>query len=885
MSRSCLKTPGGLRAAASTAAGVGQNHPYVVNMGGFARLVRRAFARARGTPGISRQLLNAALLLSVLGVVAAYGQGHTIAGNKVVVDRQAHWQQWTFPGGTLDIDETGTVRPHFVPKNTLATSDIAAFIKRGKGSEDATLRDALSAGTRAADLAHLLDGDLSTYWEPDPASPLRQWWFEIDLGRLVAATHIRLTFVGEELGDPFLQFVILTSDGAEVTKGQRRFNQVFRTLKSNKDQREFEIELDPTRFDREGRMVSDYIRFVRLTITDTDSTRAAEVSAEQYDQLAAADQGAVDFYKKAGAGQVQVSEATYEVVDSALRGEIRRYRRERPRLAELEVQTLGENISLGLVERRGAALLTFLDNAPATAFFDGIFETSLAFTSTDEIRELFFDLGSSFWIDRHQIYYDRQRSRFPNYDLQTSDGSLAADGSLVWTTQASRRNRATSGHYTGDVYDVDTFAPTRTRFARILFWGGGQFKPREVQFYGEGFQPEVELVSPLIRLGSSKNLVSVEWDGDADVGTFIEIQTRTGSELVEEYSYFNSGGAEVSAEAYAGLGFFSKGRIDTTEVPGGDWSAWSLPYEASGAAITSPSPRQFLELKARLVSDDPHRAAELRSIRLNFVEPLARQLLGEIEPSVVGALGKEQELSLFIKPSFAAQSAGFDEVQIRAPDNMALEFRGLRLGREAQWESAELVASAEVVATAPDSLWVRLSEVVSPSAADLIEVQFATALYLPGAVFKASLGHSALENSWQRVDPADATELATGQGMLLVGPEGGRHVLGDLSIDSGVATPNGDGVNDELAFSFAVTKLTGTQPLHVRIYDLAGRLVRHWQETRPLVSGEYALRWSCEDQSGALVAPGMYLLEVEVVPNDDSRVERTARHRLVHVVY
>ena len=127
--------------------------------------------------------------------------------------------------------------------------------------------------------------------------------------------------------------------------------------------------------------------------------------------------------------------------------------------------------------------------------------------------------------------------------------------------------------------------------------------------------------------------------------------------------------------------------------------------------------------------------------------------------------------------------------------------------------------------------------------------------------------------------------MATGQGMLLVGPESGRHVLGDLSIGSGVATPNGDGINDELAFSFAVTKLTGTQPLHVRIYDLAGRLVRHWQETRLLVSGEYALRWSCEDQSGALVAPGLYLLEVEVVPNDDSRVERTARHRLVHVVY
>ena len=61
-------------------------------------------------------MLNAALLLSVLGVVAAYGQGHTIAGNRVVVDRQAHWQQWTFPGGTLDIDETGSCVPTSCPR-------------------------------------------------------------------------------------------------------------------------------------------------------------------------------------------------------------------------------------------------------------------------------------------------------------------------------------------------------------------------------------------------------------------------------------------------------------------------------------------------------------------------------------------------------------------------------------------------------------------------------------------------------------------------------------------------------------------------------------------------------------------------------------------------
>ena len=59
-----------------------------------------------------------------------------------------------------------------------------------------------------------------------------------------------------------------------------------------------------------------------------------------------------------------------------------------------------------------------------------------------------------------------------------------------------------------------------------------------------------------------------------------------------------------------------------------------------GDHFSEPAP--ILELKARLVSDDPHRAAELRSIQLNFVEPLANQLLGEIEPGVVGALGRSR---------------------------------------------------------------------------------------------------------------------------------------------------------------------------------------------------------------------------------------------------
>ena len=126
-----------------------------------------------------------------------------------------------------------------------------------------------------------------------------------------------------------------------------------------------------------------------------------------------------------------------------------------------------------------------------------------------------------------------------------------------------------------------------------------------MQFYGEGYQPEVVLESGLIPLQEAKNLVSIEWDADTPPNTSLQIQTRTGNEVAEVYRYYDSGGVEVSAGKYEKLGFFKKGRIDTLQVAGSDWSNWSAPYAESGASITSPSPRQFLSLRVRMMTDDP----------------------------------------------------------------------------------------------------------------------------------------------------------------------------------------------------------------------------------------------------------------------------------------
>ena len=292
-------------------------------------------------------------------------------------------------------------------------------------------------------------------------------------------------------------------------------------------------------------------------------------------------------------------------------------------------------------------------------------------------------------------------------------------------------------------------------------------------------------------------------------------------------------------------------------------------------------------MRARLLSSDPQAGATLEAVRLNFVEPVAAQLQGEVVPAVVEALGVEQEFSLFVK--IGDQADPFDDILLEAPGSIRLQFGQLLVGRESEWETEDVrrVADSElrIMSTDPDSLWVQVDEPVLPGSADLIELQFTSALYAPGAVLAALLGNSSRADSWQRVDAGDATALAAGDGMVVVGPIGGHRVLGEVDISSSVMTPNGDGVNDETTFEFPVINLTGRQEVEVRIYDLSGRLVNRITEERPQVSGEYEISWNGREAGGGTVVPGIYLVAIEVDTDDALSVESAVTHRLVHVVH
>ncbi|MSR83400.1 MAG: hypothetical protein EXS58_10830, partial [Candidatus Latescibacteria bacterium] len=387
------------------------------------------------------------ILATCLLIGQALAQGHQVTGNQVVINSSRHWQRWQYALGTIEFTAGGGVRAHALRKNINATADIVDYLRlftpsalAKKKPEELTLLDAVQAGSNRQGVPLALDGDPATYWEPAPPSEgvdlATQWWFLVDLGRFVFAKKIVLKFVDEELGDPFLLFDVLVSDGTKparvVGADNPEYQTVLRMLQSNKSQRRFEIDLggDDPEVQGEG------LRFVQVVVTGSDRTRGREVSQSEYAGLAAGDQGAMEYYKRLADGrEIEVDQNIYQDLPAERRGSTHYFRRERPRLAELEVWTEGDEILSGTLARGGVA------NAPLQTlslggFIDGDLESfsrpfvGVVSLAAENDREIFFDLGSFFWIDSQRLAYGPFHATFGDYNLEFSDGARAADGTL-----------------------------------------------------------------------------------------------------------------------------------------------------------------------------------------------------------------------------------------------------------------------------------------------------------------------------------------------------------------------------------------------------------------------------------------------------------------------
>ena len=849
---------------------------------------------------------------------AAAQPGYGIGGNQVVVDSPSHWKNWEFAEGTLEITPSGELRPRRWRRRTNAVLDIADHLRWNppgqlarKDPASITLLDAVQGVSNRRGVVNVLDGDATTYWEPeilsDDVELATQWWFTVDLGRIVLVDRIVLKFVDESLGDPFYLFEVLVSNGqapgAVPVSRDLDFRPVIQTLWPNKNQRVFEAdftEFDPlaatesaavnsaSRAVRTGKTThSEYrrkenakrsVRFVQVVVRGSDRDRGREIGEEAYRRLlekSPEEAGAVEYLKRlSNGGEATLDSVDYERLSPSLRGGIRYFRRERPRLAELEVWSPGDDLASGVIRRKGSIVNSSYASAFPLNLIDGNIQSHEIMTQSNYqdpnrlAEELSIDLGSYFWISGLRLAGGRGDAYhailWRSYRLDYSDGSREGDGSQRWVTLAERN--ADHGRI---ALHIEEFPPVIARFFRVqwdLLPEYFQARLGELQLYGEGYQPRVELTSSLIQLGAGRNLTTIEWDSDRQPGTRVEVQTRTGNTLDTLLRYYKADGKEISRGAYNKIRLKSqKGDAVPELVASPDWEPWSEPYELpSGSAVTSPSPRKYLKIRARLLSDDPDAFATLGAVRVNFSEALADSLKGQVIPARVDSLGVERNFSLFVEVGPLKQR--FDAVLVTPPPGMELSFDP---GRESVFagpasafvEGGDLdglrLQKVRVESDAPDSL--RLGFDALGREVEMLRVDFRGVLLAAGGRLRAYLRNSQGDGSWQRVD-----EKVPRSSLQLIARPGNVRPIRDVKITPPVFTPNGDGVNDELRLDFTVVMVGAGTAVVAEVFDLRGLLVRRLEERREIGAGTYSMAWNGRDEAEKLVPPGVYAVRVKL---------------------
>ena len=759
---------------------------------------------------------------------------------------------WEYPHGLVEVMPEGTVVKRF-GKGFNALADVEGYSASLIGDHG---QRHLWTPSNPDDIDLLADQDVETWWKPDAADPLNRWWVEIDLGRAVAANKLRLTFADTLDGRPFEFFSVYTSPGVQQYSSPEQivFTRVGRPVNNN---------------------TSSVVEFDLKTQDPGSATGLHLVTQDSLDFVL------FRFVRFEAAGKT---------LDAAL--------------AEIEVETVGFNLGLrvtteGKLEEGKEVWGGYSWTSDKRDCVcgkatnpDGLIDGDIhgRYWTIEADAEDWathgtwwgVDLGSVFRIDR-LIWLPLIQGESPliyGWDRQRQDKYYLVDFLLSDGTPSTRSDPDVEGSYDYELLSTIDNEPAPRSWAfdlqfpseevRRIFWRrrkGSTKWLRALQlfiYHSEGYPAQVQLESIDMDLGGAFSVRSVEWDADLPPQTRIEVETQTGNGYQTVTRYYLKNGREVTKADYEAAKSRQRGDIVDDRIRDATWSGWSLPHRFSGQAFLSPTPRQWMRVRVKLISDDPEVMPSLRSLSFVMNTPvIGSGLVGQILPREA-SLDSLQEFRYLIRPNqYDRNDTGFDRVLILIPPEAdeADLVRVLVGGREVE-ASAQLRGDSLVVDLPPPAV-----------RRDSVEVFFRTRLYESPTVFDAFVLNSSEEDNAQGVVPADL-----GLDQVYV-PE----VVSAVSLFQNLAygqvvTPNGDGVNDLLELSFNVVK-TKQEP-RVRIYGLDGSLVAELADATPTL-GRTLYTWDGRDMGGEVVPPGIYIaqLRLEADAGDETL------QKLVHLVY
>lgn len=407
---------------------------------------------------------------------------------------------------------------------------------------------------------------------------------------------------------------------------------------------------------------------------------------------------------------------------------------------------------------------------------------------------------------------------------------------------------------------------------------------------GRGVPKRVVYRTKILELGQEVNFGRIGWSARGmrmvdgvptevdDADAWVEVEARTGRDDDPNiYHEYTDSGKEfpVTRQHFEHeLRLPADENIKLDQQPGirasiaydsDNWSFWSSPNSDPGAQLGLRN-GGYLQLQITLQSRAFDDWVELDSLWIETAPPLADQIVGEVarleemQPArgfTQVELGKREEFVYDVRASFAgAAQGGFDGVRIRT--GTAPRFARLEMGEPLR--EVEPLAVVE----GDGELEVRLPQKVTRGANAPIRVVFAAEIFLHATTFSAEVFSAEEGGLPQPIEPGDASVAVSTNSLRVLGIEGATpDFIQQLRLSSGIITPNGDGVNDRLAIDYELFLLPDPIPVALNIYDLQGRRRAHI-EVGVQSAGLQQVFWDGRDERGALLDPGLYLLDIEL---------------------
>ena len=739
-------------------------------------------------------------------------------------DNAGAWNTWDMPHGLVRFGADGQLQLVKYRKDINAVANAAQFTHLTRSRGENVPGGVWDVGTNPAAANRVIDGDPETFWQADSDDPLGDWFVQIDLGRAVLAKEIRLHFPDREGARPFKQFTVFTATGitSDALDDLFIFSPVYLTTRPNRDTT---VSI-PLAFDLQdsAEVVDDNLDIAHADIANFRLLQYINFTVEDFDPEGA--------------------------------------------LAEIEVITVGDNISIGNAQRGGhidgltaRSTENTLDSDMNTASsilpvgFEGRVRTW-----EEQGTWFFIDLGAVFWLDELFLYALRQRegtvgsvaSAPRGFTFHYSDGTRALSSQVPVEAPFDFSVLIDQPDPNPNRYLRYVFAPRRVRY---LFWHA--HKPQgwgsrwtEIMLFSPGHPAEVVMRSDFIDLGAAvgdgrpKVIDNLSWDADLPPGTRLQLRSRSGNTQGAVYTFHNKIGEVITETKWNSSPKVLRGAIDTTIVVGLDWGEWSNFYQFSGEPFQSENPRRFVQLEMILTTDNPAVAPAINALTLEYEDALLQGAQGLIAPREAQPNTDTRFTYTLVSEGDPADS-GFDLLRFALPS--AAADVAVRVGGQAVEPTAVTVTDTDLQIDLPAAV-----------IADTTEVSFTARVLRNATIFGLELGSSARPGLWQSVEAAGRRADM----VILPALIGTSELIGDLSLSSPAFTPNGDGVHDQFEIRFVAFKVAGSAP-GVDIFDLAGRRIARLSPA-DIRGDAYTFAWNGRDAAGTLVPPGAYLYRIDL---------------------